>query len=328
MERKLASIQKIKDIQPIENADSIERIDVLGWHCVAKKGEFKINDLCVYMEVDSVLPDKPEFSFMKDRGFRVRTIKLRGQISQGICFPLNIISGNFNEGDDVTELVGVVKYEPIIPATMAGKIAGYFPAFVNKTDEMRIQTVPEVLNRHAGTKCYVTEKVDGCSTTAWIYNGEFGVASRNMRYFDTPDNIWWKAIHLLDIENKLKSLDMNIALQGELLGNVQGNKYKLNQPTIFWFNVFDIDAQQYYHYQKFSEFIKSLGLNIVPLVDDKFILNHTVDSLVECAKGQSKLAPIHREGIVIRPVNETLDIELGRLSFKVINPDFLLKFGE
>ncbi len=328
MERKLASIQKVLSVEPIENADAIEKITVLGWHCVAKKGEFKVGDNCIYCEVDSVLPEKPEFEFLKDRHYRIRTIKLRGQVSQGICFPLSTVNINgCKEGDDVTDIMGIIKYEQPIPVNLMGLIAGNFPAFIPKTDEIRIQSVPEVLVRHKGTPCYFTEKVDGCSYTTWIYNDEFGVASRNMRYKITEDSIWGMMATKFKLEEKLKSLHRNIALQGELLGKVQGNKYQLKSETIKWFNAYDIDKQTYLTFDELLEITLMLGFETVPFLGT-FKLDHTVDQLVEMAKGKSMLANVHREGIVIRSVKESLDIDLGRMSFKVINPDFLLKFEE
>ena len=109
--RKLATIQKIVELNPIPKADAIECAKVLGWEIVVKKGEFKIGDSVVYIEIDSIVPDKPEFEFLRDRKFRVKTIKLRGQISQGICFPLNILpQGKYKEGDDVTDILKISKY--------------------------------------------------------------------------------------------------------------------------------------------------------------------------------------------------------------------------
>jgi RNA ligase (TIGR02306 family) len=335
MERKLASIQRILSVEPIENADAIERVTVLGWHCVAKKGEFQKGDYCVYCEVDSVLPDKPEFEFLKDRGFRIKTIRLRGQISQGICFPINIITSNPNwlqpsgdfEGCDVTEALGITKWEAKLPIHMSGIAKGSFPSYIPKTDETRIQSVPDVLIRHKGTECYYTEKVDGCSVTVWIQDGNFEVASRNIWMKETSDNVFWRTIRNIDLESKLRGFvnGRNIALQGELLGEgIQGNKYKLRGNVILWFNCFDIDK---YKYLDLVDATYSMGLQIVPSLGN-LTLNHAVDELVELAKGKSKLADIHREGIVIRPCTEKTDYELGRLSFKVINPDFLLKYNE
>ena len=138
--RKLASIQRIKALEPIPDADSIEKATVLGWQLVVKKGEFQVGDLCVYCEVDCLLPDRPEFEFLKNRGSRIRTIRLRGQVSQGICFPLSILPAGtpIEEDLEVTELLDIVKFEPPIPACLAGIQKGEFPSFIPKTDETRV----------------------------------------------------------------------------------------------------------------------------------------------------------------------------------------------
>ncbi|MDP3434361.1 MAG: RNA ligase (ATP), partial [Bacteroidota bacterium] len=168
--RKLASVQKIKALEPIENADAIEKATVLGWQLVVKKGEFRVGDLAVYCEVDCLMPDKPVFEFLKPRGMRVRTIRLRGQVSQGICFPLSILPADFEivEDADCTEVLGIEKYEPPMPACLAGIAKGKFPSFIPKTDETRVQVLQHVLDKYKGTKCYVTEKVDGSSGTYFI----------------------------------------------------------------------------------------------------------------------------------------------------------------
>jgi RNA ligase (TIGR02306 family) len=165
--RKLASIQKIKSLEPIEGADAIEKATVLGWQLAVKKGEFKVGDLAVYCEIDSLLPDRPEFAFLKPRGMRIRTIRLRGQVSQGICFPLSILPEDIEpqEDMDVTEILGITKYEPPIPAYLSGKVKGKFPSFIPKTDETRVQVLQKVLDKYQGISCYVSEKLDGSSAT-------------------------------------------------------------------------------------------------------------------------------------------------------------------
>ena len=191
--RKLASIQKVIDIKPIEGADRIEVATILGWQLVVKKGEFKIGDYCVYCEIDSILPDKPQFEFLRKKKFRIKTMKMRGQISQGIAFPLsilgdetnigfhinNIISNtDFEEmclGQDITEELGITKYELPIPANMAGKVKGNFPSFIPKTSETRIQNIPYILEKYKGTHCYISEKLDGTSVTYYLKDDIFGV---------------------------------------------------------------------------------------------------------------------------------------------------------
>lgn len=349
MERKLASIQRIISLFPIPGADNIEGCQVLGWQCVVKKGTFKINDLCIYLEIDSLLPsDKPEFAFLAPRKFRIKTIRLKGQVAQGLAMPLSDITyadlSAYKEDDDVTEILGIKKYEPPeenIPACLRGKIKGQFPSFLKKTDEIRIQAVPGVLERHRGKKFYVSEKLDGSSSSAYIRSSsstglierEFGICSRNLdikregEFGEDIKNSFWKTAININLEEKMRSLDKNIAFQGELVGpGVQKNKYKLPELDIWFFNVFDIDTHSFYNYVDFVNIITGLGLKTVPILEE-IELNHTVDQLVEMSKGKSMIGETIREGIIFRPLVEDLDQKIGRLSFKVINPEFLLHYN-
>ncbi|MDJ1494676.1 RNA ligase (ATP) [Cytophagaceae bacterium DM2B3-1] len=327
--RKLASIQRIKNLEPIPEADAIEKATVLGWQLVVKKGEFAVGDLCVYCEIDSMLPEKPEFEFLKARGMRIRTVRLRGQVSQGICFPLGILPQDtpITEDLDVTDLLDIIKYEPPVPAQLAGIAKGLFPSFIPKTDETRVQVLQELLDACQGDTCYVTEKLDGSSVTYYLRNGEFGVCSRNLELFETPDNSLWKVARTLKIEEKLRSLNGNFALQGEIIGEgIQGNLYKLKGQTVQFFNVFDIDQYKYLDFEGFQKTITQLDLTPVPILETDFALSNDIQALVEKSKAKSVLNPaVWREGIVIRPLTEKVGT-LGRVSFKAINPEFLLKY--
>lgn len=331
--RQLASIQFIKDLSPIEGADFVEKATVLGWELVVKKGEFQVGDKCVYCEVDSVLPDKPEFEFLKPRGFRIKTVKLKGQISQGIAFSLDVIPDKtleLSEGLDVTELLEITKHEPHQLSHFEAK--ALFPHFIRKTDETRIQSIPDVLERYVGTKFFIAEKFDGQSCTFYWNNGKFGVCSRNLELKLDSENNFTRMAKTLDLENKLRVLGLNIAFQGELVGEgIQGNKYKLKGQSFYCFNVFDIDSQKYFDYEDYVAMCDALEINHVPILHNPYELapNLAVNDLVWLATRKSVLNPkIQAEGIVVRPITEKLDKKLGRLSFKVINPQFLLKYDE
>lgn len=312
-------------------ADFIEKAAVLGWSVVIRKGEFKVNDLCVYVEIDSVLPEKPEFEALRATHFRVKTTKRKGCISQGICFSTAILPQSTlpEVGTDVSQVLGIVKYEPEIPANLRGEIKGAFPAFLRKTDEMRIQSVPEVLERHKGKLFYKSEKLDGSSVTYFLNNNEFGVCSRNLELKETEGNAYWKAARTLDIENKLRKLEGNWAIQGEIIGpGIQKNKYQLKEGQVKVFNIFNIDTYQFLDYAQLVETASHLGLETVPMLGTE-VLEFTVDQLVEKSTSQSNLKPdLYMEGMVWRPVVEGRDEELGRLSFKCLNPKFLLKYEE
>lgn len=327
--RKLASIQRIIALEAIPDADAIVKATVLGWQLVVKKDEFQVGDLCVYVEIDSILPDKPEFEFMKNRKMRVRTIRLRGQVSQGICFPLSILpEGTPIEEDlEVTEILDIIKYEPPIPACLEGVSRGNFPSFLRKTDETRVQILQRRLDLFAGEPFFITEKLDGSSVTYYIRDGEFGVCSRNLDLVESETNSFWKIARALDIEEKLKSLGGNIALQGEMIGEgIQKNKYKLKGQHVRFFNIFDIDKYEYYSFEEFSKTLDTLELQSVPVLDTQYILGNDIPTLVDLSIGRSQLYDVHREGIVLRPLVEQQDRQGRRISFKVINPKFLLKY--
>lgn len=378
MERKLASVQRVREIRPIEGADSIEIAVVNAWHVVTKKGEYKPGDLCVYCEIDSYLPIREEFEFLRKssykkmgdlEGFRLKTIRLRGELSQGLLLPLSILEGPdemkigiseqpwgsqlqlgpydnamvIEEGTDVTDLLGIVKYEAPIPASLAGVAKGGFPGFIRKTDEERIQNLTSKYDKLQEEKYYTTEKLDGSSATYYFKDGVFGVCSRNLELQDPgvfepgsvlcedgverpkKENTYWKVARELFIEEKLGTLEQNYCIQGELIGEgIQGNPYKLKGHTLKIFNVFNIDTQEYLSLDEMISFLEKINvdqnpLELVPILQYEYKLPDTIDEVLSQAEGKSSLNPnTEREGIVIRNHNKTV-------SFKAISNKFLLK---
>jgi RNA ligase (TIGR02306 family) len=338
MERKLASIRVISELLPIEGADKIELAIIDGWKVVvAKDVGHKVGDKVVYCEIDSFLPIKDEFEFLRkssykkmsdgSEGFRLKTIKLRGQISQGLILPLSLIeytNVNFEVGMDVTLMLGITKYEPPIPAELAGKVKGLFPSFIQKTDEERVQNLSvdyeqwKVQSKH---KFYVTEKLDGTSATFYVKDGEFGVCSRNLELLETEGNTFWKVARELDLENKMKSLGKNISLQGELIGEgIQGNPYGVKGHTVRFFTGFDIDKYQKINFIELTVMLMEMGLQYVPVLNQEFgfILPDTVEAMLQYAEGKSMLNDkTEREGVVVRSMD-------GTISFKAISNKFLL----
>ena len=346
--RTLASIQTVNAAEPIPNADAIERIRVLGWWVVVKKGEFKPGDKLVYCEIDSLLPERPEFEFLRassfkparddlPAGFRIKTIRLRGQVSQGICFPLSILPPDAptDEGADVTALLGVVKWEPPLPVGMGGKVKGPFPGFLPKTDETRVQVLEPVLLRHRGKTFHITEKLDGTSFTAFVREGVFGVCSRNLWMDETDEtNVLVRVARKHQLDERLRAvaaeLGHDLAIQAEVIGpGIQKNKYELKEVTLRVFSVLDASAYKLLDHTSSLDVIRRLGLESVPQLGT-LVLSHSVDDLIALAEGTSVLNPnAQREGLVLRPFAEEFDADAGgRLSFKAINPKFLLKYDE
>jgi RNA ligase (TIGR02306 family) len=340
MERKLASVRKIIDLSPIEGADKIELATIDGWKVVvAKDVNHKVGDLIVYCEVDSFLPVREEFEFLRktsfkkmgdQEGFRLRTTKLRGQISNGLIVPLEVLlkhgisSDDVYEGLDVTGILGIIKYEPPVPAELSGKVKGLFPSFIRKTDEERIQNLASDYEKYRvknklGGKFYVTEKLDGSSATFYVKDEVFSVCSRNLELLETEGNTFWKVARELDLEDKLRTLGFNVCLQGELIGeSIQGNPYKIKGQTVRFFNGFNIDTQENIPFLEFVELTQKLGLKTVPILEFDFDLPNSIDNMLEYAESPSILnTNFSREGVVVRSYDRTI-------SFKSISNQFLL----
>jgi RNA ligase (TIGR02306 family) len=342
--RKLASIRVISDIQPIEGADAIELAIVDGWKVVvAKNVGHQIGNKVVYCEIDSFLPIEPEFEFLRKtsfkkmgevEGFRLKTIKLRGQLSQGLLIPLDdaiqvmkrrngeVYTEMLEVGKDVSQLLGIQKYEPPIPAELAGKVKGLFPSFLRKTDEERVQNLKTEYEewKNSDKTFYVTEKLDGSSATFYIKDDVFGVCSRNLELLETEGNTFWKVARKLDLEAKMRNFGGDFSLQGELIGEgIQGNPYKIAGHSVRFFNVFDVENGEYLSLHQFKFITEELGLETVPILDENFKLPDTIDELLAYAENKSVLNPnFDREGVVIRSTDRTV-------SFKSISNKFLLK---
>ncbi len=340
MERKLATIRKITDIRPIEGADKIEIATVGGWNVVvAKDVEHKVGNSVVYCEIDSFLPIKEEFEFLRkssykkmgdQEGFRLKTIRLRGQLSQGLILPISVVpitqfatGHDLPEGLDVTEMLGIVKYEPPIPAELSGKVKGGFPSFLHKTDEERVQNLVKEYEEYKLTskhQFYMTEKLDGSSATFYMNEGEFGVCSRNLELLETEENTFWKVARQLNLEENMKDKG-NICLQGELIGEgIQGNPYKIKGQTVRFFTGFDIDKYQRISFPELVVMLSDMGLQYVPILNQElgFVLPETVEDMLKYAEAKSVLNDkTEREGVVVRSID-------GTISFKAISNKFLL----
>lgn len=336
MERKLATVEVIKDLQPIPGADNIELATVRGWKVVVRKGLFEINSLCIYFEIDSFLPEIPEFEFLRkscfttlntgETGFRIRTVMMREQISQGLALPLSLFfltSKTFPVGTDLTNFLGVKKWELTLPVYSSGEALGYFPSFVPKTNEERIQNLSEQYPLLRQKSYNVTEKLDGSSFTAFYYNDTLGVCSQNRELKESDTNIYWLMFHQYNIGNFLKSLPFPCAIQGEIIGcKIQSNPYKLPNNRLYVFNLINLDNLK--RLDIFSDFYYSLlsnaGIETIPLICPNFLLPSSLDALIALSYGHSLVNPnTIREGLVLR------NFENSYTSFKVINNHFLLK---
>ena len=335
--RKLATIRKIDQLLPIEGADAIECAVVGGWKVVAQKGLYKEGDLAVYFEIDSWIPTelaaflskgKEPREFEGVKGERLRTIKLRGQLSQGLLLPLRevdvagFVASVAEDGDDVTETLGILKWERPMNAQLAGLARGNFPSLIPKTDQERVQNLTKEVNAaiESRIRFEVTEKLEGSSMTVYMIEGEFGVCSRNLDLKETEGNSFWATARRDAIEEKMRSVDefWSFAIQGELIGpGIQGNIYKLSQPEFRVFDVYDIQTGTYINPGERRALIERMGLQHVPVLSS-FQMLMPVEQLLTLAEGKSALnEKQEREGIVFKEVS-------GGMSLKAISNVYLL----
>jgi RNA ligase (TIGR02306 family) len=332
VERKLASLQIVTAVDPIPESDNIEVCTVLGWKVVVLKGKVKKGDAVVYIEVDSVVPDIPVFDFLRKHKFRVKSTRLRGQISQGLVVTLDEMqTGGSAIGEDITEKLGITKYEPPVPLYLDGKVIGVRPHFVPKTDEFRLQSFPELLDEMRCRSIYISTKIDGTSSSIYYnpYATEpFGVCSRNQNLARDPNNGHWKVALRYDIQKKIASnhyFKDGVVIQGELAGpGIQKNRMGLKEIDLFVFNIYDLASDEYLDVFRMREVCNLFGLKTVSINVFRHPRRFTVDEWIERAEGKYEGTENQREGIVVRTTHPTRTsiLDGALLSFKVLNNNY------
>lgn len=347
MERKLTTIRRIVEIRPIENADAIEAARVDGWWCVVKKGEFEINDEVLYIEVDAWIPTeiapfltkpgKTPKEFNGVRGERLRTVRLRKQLSQGLLLDPNTFPQfsqlGLYEHIDYSDILGIQLWERPIPAELKGQIRGIFPNFIRKTDQERIQNIPEVLDDR-DTEYEVTIKFDGSSITVYAVDGRPGVCSRNLDLKLSAENNNNRFVKTARETGLLEAVlcfqeetDRSIAVQAELMGpGIQGNRENFCEHKLLVFDIWDIDEQKYLlpneKYWVLSQLINKFGAHVTHAKIVAFRAQLSTTSMEDMLGSVEQEGQLHSElaqpieGLVFKATN-------GNRSFKIINNAFL-----
>lgn len=335
MKRKLASVVTVGQVSPIAGADRIEVARVAGWQCVVKKGEFTPGELAVYLEIDSVPPDAETFAWLwqpknatarvpRPETFRIRTLRLRGTLSQGLVLPLAQLGlSDVKPGDDLTERLGITRYEPPAPSGM-GDYRAPFPSIVPKTDELRVQSFPAVLDELRGKPFVATVKMDGTSVTFVRVEGELHVCGRNHSIAE-GENLYWYVAKKHRVAECLEA-HPTLALQGEVVGpGIQKNPAGLKDKTLFVFSAYDWQAGRFLTDGELRALCARHGLTPVPVAFEGASFDETVESLLLRAEGLYPGTSNQREGVVVRPKEELRsDVLGGRLSFKAISNRYLL----
>jgi len=344
--RKMAVIKRIDEIKAIPDADKICVYRLDGWWVVDLVEKYSVGDLVIYCEIDSWIPHSvaPFLSkahaprvFEGIPGERLRTVKLRGQVSQGLLLPLSIVPGNYTDADidtDVSEKLGILKYEVPIPSELAGQVHGNFPTFIKKTDQERCQNLGrDIFDLNADSRYEVSMKLDGTSFTAFYVDGEEGVCGRNWELEINDANKDNSLIRMFidsGMQTALRADKSNIAIQAELMGpGIQKNREGFKSTQLFVFDIYDIDNGCYLPPADRELVLDSLyehGLNMhyvshVPIFHKSVTLSelgiNNIKDLLLDADGPSIVNTV-REGKVYKRVD-------GKFSFKAISDKFLLK---
>ena len=344
--RKMAEVVQIDKIIEHPNADSLEICVIDGWKCITRKEEFHQGEIVVFLQPDAWVPHDLAPFLTKDKvrfyegvqGNKIKTIRLRGEISQGLILPIESVFSHCPQiCDDVSEILGVQKWEASIPACLSGRMRGNFPSWGRKTDQERIQScfksLRDVLHNVEWT---VEEKADGSSCSFGKFHEEIVVCSRNLSLdIDKPENkennSFVKTAYELNMIEGLKILNRNIMISGELIGpGIQGNLYKREKHEWHVFDILDVDSRKYLCLEERLEILDRLrditGNNIlhVPILFPKVVFDkdehRQIDFFLNLAEGKSALNPKQeREGLVFKNQHDP------DISFKAISRKFLLK---
>ena len=337
---KSATIEKIAGVLSHPNADRMSLAKVKGWTVCIKKDEYKVDDLCIYVQTDSILEECPQYEFLRNKDFRIRPMKLRGVLSQGIIFPISMLKDFGVDtlivdeqvvGTDVSKHIKASHYEKPIPTCLAGKVKGHLPSFLKKTDEENIENVVDIINELTGKPYYITIKVDGSSGSFYLKDFVFGVCSRNLDLKEDEVNGFWKIARTYDIENKLKSHfpDKNICVQGEVYGpGIQGNRLSMPNISVALFNLWDIDSRTYLGYDLLVDFCNSAKIPMVKVIKSGTMFDMSMEDLQKLADESVYDNGTPVEGIVLRPQTSFVSVIMEKpLSVKIMNEKFKLKHG-
>lgn len=351
MQRKLASIQRVKNVVPIYHpADgTLTSLDLIvfediAWQCVAKRNEFSPGDLAIYIEISSIVPEHPVFEFLRARHWKVKTIRLLGVLSQGLALPISVLEQfaeiplnnfPFQVGDDVTSLLGVTRYEPPVDVKINGGGAYRpFPEFIPKTDELRIQSIPHILQLFEGRGVIATLKHDGTSAT-YFWDAEqdkLRVCGRNTERLEDDGGVYFVALkNNPEIENYCRE-NPSYVLQGEITGpGIQKNRMGRKEITFTAFNLYDRDTANYIPHAFAYVHCELYGVPFVEEIEEwEEFSGESVESILKLAEGKYPWTDNEREGIVLRLLYEDeFSYSLGsRISCKAINNRYLEKGGE
>ncbi len=330
--RKLATIQAINELYAIEGKDRIELAKVGGWNSIVRKG-YKIGDLVVYFENDSHLPLEPRYEFLRAKNelegrILIKPNKMFNIVSHGLAMDIKdfpeLADMKLEVGMDLTELLNIKKYESEEAAGDA------FHSGISKTDELRYQSDNSLYKAMLGKSYYITEKIDGMSTTIVKEDGKISLYGKNTAVpMDEGD--YAKAVGA-ELLSKLESCKGdNFFIQGESYGEgIRGNKLRIKGKDFRFFNLGRLEngRGRLIGYNQWSAFLEEMGIKdivrSVKVLEEGDSFNYKVEDLQALSTGEYEGAA-QREGVVIRSKDTYTQYNEAQVSFKVINDEYLVK---
>lgn len=332
MSRPMSWVEEVVSVQSIENADNIVEYTVGGWNVVDRISRYSPGELVVYLSIDSWVPTEIAPFLSKGEqpreynsvpGERLRTVRLRKTLSQGLILPISIVDKQYRVlGQVLDEVLNIQKYEPPIPAQLRGISRGNFPVGVPKTDQERIQNLSKKFNSFRGIEFEVTEKLHGSSCTWYLdHDNTFSACSRNINLKANPDNSFWSVALRYNVESVMKDLGLQgYAIQGELVGpGIQKNMYAMQSLDVYVFDVYNVKTGKYLPADERIKLVSELGLNHVPVYESCLFEFTDIPSVLLYADGRSALNNVPREGLVFKARD-------GSFSFKAVSNKWLLKY--
>jgi RNA ligase (TIGR02306 family) len=330
---KLASIETILNLTPIDGADKIELATVLGWQVIVKKEEYNIGDLSIFIPIDTTIdPNRECFKFLKNsknptKRIIIKTIKIKGVYSQGLLLPISAINIEPSIGLDVSNLLDVQKYEKECCLETTTYFVPFPTQIIPKTNEDNLKTNHNVIQEFKNLECYITLKMDGSSLTIIKNDTLFTVCSRN--FMLDGGHIMYQFIANEGLKDKIIGLKGNYAIQGEFCGpKVNGNKMKLKAYKWYIFTIKNLDTNKYLDYYELNTFCQEYNFEMVPLIglyniDETW----TIEKFQEISNEVKYTTPmnekVYGEGIVVRPIKTKWSDVLNKyLSVKIINQNY------
>ena len=331
------------EISQHPNADLIELARVDDYRCVVIKGQLQSGQLAVYIPTSAIVPEP----LLAELGLvgklagpqhnRVKAIRLRGELSEGLVYRPETWPAHWTAGHDVTAELDIVEWEPPIPIHMAGAVeaAPKGTIFTGYTDIENVKRYPNVLQ--PGEPVAITEKLHGTCLCVGVFRDDvatrrvvssLGMARGHKTLREDPANVYWRAAVQFDLfaalERFMAEAELDQAmLFGEVLG-VQDLRYGFSGGQV-GFRLFDVlPPAGYLDHDALVQVAERLGLPMVPVL---YRGPYDPELLGRLSSGPSTLAGHMREGVVVRPLSERSEPELGRVILKSISPDYLLRTG-